>query len=130
MLDTKICLFILRNRPRRVKERFLQRSVDEIALSSLVVNHLNYELWRVKASRELETAADEFLHHLTVVEFDLRTQQRFKVLGQKIQSHAENNKIAAHALFLKVIFVTDRPADFLALQQLQPSFEIENWLTP
>jgi tRNA(fMet)-specific endonuclease VapC len=125
MLDTKICIYTIKNRPRRVKEIFSKHDISEMAISSLIVDGLYLELLIMKAPPELEAALEGFMSEVQVIPFDEILEQRFKPLSYEIENGAQNMKVAAHALFLNAMFVTSNPADYSILKG--KGLKLENW---
>ncbi len=125
MLDTKTCVYVVKNKPRRVKETFSKHNINQIALSSLIVDGLYLEFLITKALPELEAALEEFLQEIQVIPFDRTLEKRFTPLSYEIENGAQNMKIAAHALFLNATFVTCNTADYSILKG--KGLKLENW---
>jgi tRNA(fMet)-specific endonuclease VapC len=128
LLDTDICIYIMRQRPRQVFERFRQEGVGRVGISSISVAELSYGVAKSQRAAQNARVLDEFLYPLTVHAFDkpaAHAYGRLRALlerqGSSIGSH--DLFIAAHALSLKATLVSNNISEFGRI----PGLKLENW---
>jgi len=129
MLDTNICIYLIKQHPPSVLERFRSHPVGDIGISSITVAELDYGVSNSLHATKNRTALAQFLSPLAVASFDrdaaatygrLRTMLELK--GTPIGSM--DLLIAAHALSLSVRLVTNNAREFRRV----PGLRVENWV--
>ncbi len=130
MLDTNICIWVLKRRLPQVYKNFSKFS-GKMCVSSITVEELQYGIERGAQSRraEKQIAVDEFLSLLTVLDFDTRAALhsadiRNTLREQGCQIGAYDNLIAAHARSQGLIVATNNVREF----ERVPGLLIEDWL--
>jgi tRNA(fMet)-specific endonuclease VapC len=128
MLDTNICSFIIREKPKHIKE--ILKSIDAkhtVVLSSIVVSELLYGA-KKSANQKLIKIVSDFIDNFLVYEFgkisakvyaQIRTDLEEK--GNIIGSH--DLFIASHAKSLNAILVTNNTKEFSRVEGLI----LEDW---
>jgi tRNA(fMet)-specific endonuclease VapC len=131
MLDTNICIYLIKKRPTEVINRFKHFSVGDICISSVTLAELTYGVEKSQHRQKNRVALEGFLLPLEVMHFD---QQAAFSYG-RIRTYLEKKgtpigpldlMIAAHAQSLKAILVTNNKKEFLRV----PEVEIEDWTHP
>lgn len=128
MLDTNICSFIIREKPISIKEKLKIISKDnEIVLSSIVASELLYGAYK-KESQKLISTIETFLDFFDVLPFDIKAAQEYGKLRAYLDKKgsiigAYDLQIAAHALSLNAILVTNNTKEFSRIENLR----IEDW---
>ncbi len=129
MLDTNICSFIIREKPVFVKEKLKTISKDnEVVLSSIVASELLYGAYK-KGTQKLITTVKTFIDFFEVLPFDLRASEEYGKLRAYLEKKgkiigAYDLQIAAHALSLNAVLVTNNTKEFSRIDALR----VENWL--
>ncbi len=129
MLDTNICSFIIREKPVFVKEKLKTISKDnEVVLSSIVASELLYGAYK-KGSQKLIATVKTFIDFFEVLPFDLKAADEYGKLRAYLEKKgkiigAYDLQIAAHALSLSAVLVTNNRKEFSKIETL----EIEDWL--
>ncbi len=128
MLDTNICIYLMKHQPVQVRQRFEQCFVGDVIISAITLAELEYG---VVCSGRSETqnrdALTGFLQEIPVAPFDAVAA---KVYGPTRFANRERNRdaldklIASHALALGVTLVTNNEADFI----VYPELIVENWV--
>ena len=128
MLDTNICIYLMKHQPPQVRARFAECFVGDVVISAITLGELAFG---VACSGELrvknQAALDSLLDDLLVMPFEVDAARAY---GPLRGAHRERNKdaldklIAAHALSLNVTLVTNNEADFRAFEGLK----VENWV--
>jgi len=129
MLDTNICSYIIRNQPEMVKKKLEEIEKEhELGLSTIVVSELLYGVYK-KGSKKLIEVVKSFIDCFTIYEYDLKAAEEYGKLRAKLEKRGEiigayDLQIAAHALALKAVLVTNNEREFKKVKNLK----IENWL--
>ena len=128
MLDTNICIYLMKHQPPEVRQRFAECFVGDVVISAITLAELEYGVACSNQSRAKNQAAlDSLLEDLMVMPFEGGAARAY---GPLRAAHRERNKdalnklIAAHAQSLGVTLVTNNEADFLAFEGLS----VENWV--
>jgi tRNA(fMet)-specific endonuclease VapC len=128
MLDTNICIDIIREHPSSLLERFASHAVGDIGISVITLAELEYGVSKSSRPSKNREALDQFISPLEVPQFDrqatavygrLRTALEKK--GQSIGSM--DLLIAAHAVSLDLRLVTHNVGEFGKV----PGLRIEDW---
>ena len=128
LLDTNICIYIRRRRPREILQRFLRLQVGEAAISVVTFGELIYgaakSYQRETAMRQLE----ELISLLPVLPLPVDAGRSYGALRAELETDGRvigNNDlwIAAHAKAAKLILVTNNEREFQRVSGL----EIQNW---
>ncbi|ETD27353.1 type II toxin-antitoxin system tRNA(fMet)-specific endonuclease VapC [Helicobacter canis] len=129
MLDTNICIYILNNKPERIKKHFDKYELGEIAISSISVAELFFGVEKSKFKESNTLALNAFLANLKVLEFASREASVYA----KIRADLERRKaligamdmlIASVAVANDLTLITNDSKDFKRVKNLQ----IENWV--
>lgn len=128
MLDTDICIYVIRQRPPSVLERFLSCPVGDIGISVITLAELEYGASKSSRPAQNRDALEQFVRPLDVVTFDRsatiaygKVRASLEEKGQSIGSM--DLLIAAHALGLGVRLVTNNAREFKRI----PGLRLENW---
>ena len=128
MLDTNICIYLMKHQPPQVRARFDACFVGDVVMSAITLAELQFGVACSGAARKRNQAAlDSLLEDILVAPFEAQAARAY---GPLRAAHKERNKdaldklIASHALALNVTLVTNNEADFLAY----PKLVVENWV--
>ena len=129
MLDTNICVSLIRQKQRGLIERLTSHDPDEVGVSIITVAELSYGAQKsVQPSQNLR-ALEQFLLPLEVADFDQSAADTYGL----VRAHLEKNGnpigsmdmlIGAHALSLGVVLVTNNIREFKRI----PNLRVEDWL--
>jgi len=129
LLDTNICVYIIRNRPEEVRKKFVAYAIGDIGISSITIAELQLGVERNRQREQTAFALEQFLQPLDIADFDLQAAAQYA----KIRVHLEKRGtpigpldylIAAHAVSLDATLVTSNVREF----QRVPGLKIENWV--
>jgi len=111
LLDTNMCIYLIKKKPPHVLERFNDYSVGEIGVSSITVAELRYGVEKSQRPAQNRRALGQFLIPLVVADFDEPAAEAYgKVLeAQGKPIGALDTLIAAHALSLEATLEPTRP---------------------
>jgi tRNA(fMet)-specific endonuclease VapC len=128
MLDTNVCIDLIRERPPPVLERFASHAVGDIGISVITLAELEYGVSRSSRPPQNREALDQFISPLEVVPFDRqatavygRLRAALEKKGQSIGSM--DLLIAAHAMSLDVRLITHNVREFGRV----PGLRLEDW---
>lgn len=72
MLDTDICIDLIKHRPASLMERLVSHAVGDIGISVITLAELEYGVSRSSQPAKNREALDQFVSPLDVVPFDRR----------------------------------------------------------
>ena len=128
MLDTNICIYLMKHHPPEVAERFSQCYFGEVVISAITLAELEYG---VLCSGENEAknrlALAGLLEDLAVAPFGQGAAKAYgpvRFANRERSKDAMDKLIAAHALALGITLVTNNIADFARY----PGLLLENWV--
>lgn len=127
LLDTNICIYIINAKPPEVLARFHQFRLGEIGLSSVVAAELAYCVAKSGSERN-HRALEMFLAPLDLMPFDEPAIWAYGELRADLERRGQpigalDTMIAAHALSLNAVLVTNNTREFSRVAGLQ----LENW---
>jgi tRNA(fMet)-specific endonuclease VapC len=129
MLDTNICVYIMKRRPPQVAQRFGTLRLGEALMSAITLAELQYGVRAHPNTREHnERALNALLEDLPAVPFGNDAAASYGViraLAKDRRRDALDRLIAAHALSLGFTLVTNNEADF----KDYPGLLVENWVS-
>jgi tRNA(fMet)-specific endonuclease VapC len=128
LLDTNICVFLIRRKSAAVLARFAQYAVDELAVSSVTLAELRYGADKSQRPEQNHAALDAFLVPLAVVDFDSHAASHYGRLRADLERHGNpigplDTMIAASALSSGLPEVTNNTAEFSHV----PGLQVEDW---
>ena len=128
MLDTNICIYLMKHQPPQVRARFAECFVGDVVISAITLAELEFGIACSGESQARNQAAlDALLEDLLVAPFEARAARAY---GPLHAANRERNKdaldklIASHALSLGVTLVTNNEADFRGFSGLV----VANWI--
>ncbi len=129
MLDTNICIYIIKNRPQSVKEKFLEFKIGELCLSSITVSELFFGAYKSNYVEKNIKAIESFLIPFEIVNFDYKASKEYGKIGASLEKQGRvignmDMQIAAHAKSLNLILVTNNTKEFQRVDDLK----LDNWV--
>jgi tRNA(fMet)-specific endonuclease VapC len=129
LLDTNICIYVIRRRPRQVLARFQRCAVGDIGLSTVTLAELQYGVAKSAFPERNQEALAAFTLPLEILPFDAPAAAAYGPIRATLERQgtpigAMDLLIAAHAVSLGVILVTNNPREFRRVSDLQ----VENWV--
>jgi tRNA(fMet)-specific endonuclease VapC len=128
MLDTNICIYLMKNQPKEVADRFAQYSVGDVVMSAITYAELQYGVAVSNDTEHERTNLENLIEDIPVAPFDVAAGIAYGPISlatrNSITDHLDK-LIAAHAIALGVTIVTNNVRDFAKY----PGVVIENWLT-
>jgi tRNA(fMet)-specific endonuclease VapC len=128
LLDTNICIYLINERPPQVLARLTGFAPQSLALSAITGAELMFGVAKSGSTRNRD-ALEKFLLPFPLLPFDGAAMQAYGPLRADLQRRgmpigAMDMLIAAHALSLDAILVTNNTAEFERVSDLR----LENWV--
>lgn len=128
LLDTNMCIYLMKHQPEEVARRFEQCYVGDVVMSSITYAELQYGVAvSVDPERERDNLAS-LIEDIPVQPFDSVAAIAYGPIRLATRDSRRDHLdklIAAHAVALGVALVTNNEKDFAKY----PGLSIENWLT-
>lgn len=126
LLDTNICIYLIKHQPAHVAERFARCYRGDVVMSAVTYAELQFGV-AVAADPEREAAhLAAVVDDIPVVPFGVEAAVAYGPIRAATRESRKDHLdklIAAHALSLGVILVTNNEADFAKY----PGLCTENW---
>ena len=128
LLDTNIVIYTIKNRPRRVRERFTSHQ-GQLAISSVTLMELVYGAEKSPQPERNLRDIDGLAARLDVLPYDAAAathtgQIRAELARQGTPIGPYDQMIAGHARALGLILVSNDAAEFGRV----PGLRLENWV--
>lgn len=129
LLDTNICIYIINAKPAAVLERFRQYRLGDIGLCSVVAAELAFGVAKSGSTRNRQ-ALEMFLAPMAILPFDAAAIWAYGDLCADLERRGTpigslDTMIAAHALSLQALLVTNNTREFAKV----PGLQLDNWVT-
>lgn len=123
LLDTNICIYIIKQKPASVLQRFLEYQIGDIGISSITLAELRYGVAKSAYREKNSKALNEFIIPLEVVSYDESAAQAYGVIRASQEKAgtpigAMDMLIAAHAVSLGIPLVTNNSREFFRIPNL------------
>ena len=129
LLDTNICIYLMKHQPRQVRERFAACFVGDVVISAVTLAELEFGIACSSAASQPanRAALDSLLEDIPVAPFDAMAARAYGPIRAAYKDRSRDaldKLIAAHAVSLGVTLVTNNEADFVNF----PGLVVENWV--
>ncbi|MEM9946861.1 MAG: type II toxin-antitoxin system VapC family toxin [Cyanobacteria bacterium P01_D01_bin.36] len=127
MLDTNICIYIMKKQPPSVAKRFAQCRQGDVVISAITLAELEYGVLISGARKQNRKALDALTQSIPAVSYGKSAAQAYAMVraaapGRK--KDALDKLIASHAKSLNLTLVTNNLSDF----RIFPNMILENWV--
>lgn len=129
MLDTNICIYIIKKKPANVLDRLKRLDIGDICISVITLAELVYGVEKSQNREKNQIALAAFLAPIEILPFSDKAAVKYGEIraflektGQTIGAY--DLLIAAHALSENLILVTNNVSEFGRI----PDLSIENWI--
>ena len=129
LLDTNICIYIIKKKPEEVFDKFKLLIPGDVGISSITLAELYYGVEKSTNPIKNKEAPEKFLTPIEIVDFGYSASIEYG----KIRAFLERKGltigpldmlIAAHAKSLETTLVTNNQREFERIEGLK----IENWV--
>ncbi len=130
MLDTNICINLMKRHPLQVVAHFDGCYEGDVVMSAVTLAELQYGVrcCSPETREQNEAALDKLLKKIPAVPFDGQAAKQYaevRYATRKKKSDALDKLIAAQAVALNVVLVTNNEEDF----RRYPGLKTENWVS-
>ncbi len=129
MLDTNICIYILKNYNEKLISKFSKYKFGDIGISSIVYSELIYGVEKsLKRDENLKNLL-KFLSSIIICDYDVEAANEYGKIRSDLEKAGNiigslDMLIAAHASSKKVILITNNVKEFKRIKHLK----VENWV--
>jgi len=128
LLDTNICIYLIKKNPPEVLEHLGKLSPIDISISSITVAELYYGAENSIYRERNRLALEEFFLPLEILPFDEKAALQYGIIRADLKKKgkiigAMDMLIASHAIANNLILVTNNEREFRRISNLK----LENW---
>ncbi len=129
LLDTNICIYIIKNRPPEIRERFKRFTPGDIGVSSITAAELHYGVAKSSAREKNAHALEAFLLPLEIVPFDVESAAAYGKIRSALERQGTpiggmDMLIAAQAIAHACTLITHNLKEF----QRIPGLKCATWV--
>lgn len=129
MLDTNICIYIIKKRPLEVLRRFVKFESSQIGISTITLSELLYGVSKSSKPAQNHIALTQFIAPLEILPYDDEASHYYGSLRAYLEIKGKpigslDMLIAAHALSIASTLVTNNEKEFSRI----PNLKTANWL--
>ena len=129
MLDTNICIYIMKRKPPEVHRRLRDVPVGEVGISAVVLAELRFGVQRSGQRERSEAALEDFLAFMVVDDWPEEAAEDYAQIRAGLEQDGapiggNDLLIAAHARALDITLVTNNRREFDRV----PGLQVENWM--
>ncbi len=129
LLDTNICIYIIKRKPLDVIERFNQFKISQIGISSITLSELLYGVSKSSKPEQNQIALTQFIAPLEILSYSDEAAHYYGPLRAHLEKQGTpigslDMLIAAHALSINCTLVTNNEKEFSRI----PNLKINNWV--
>lgn len=129
LLDTNICIYIAKKKPVKVLHRFEGLDIGQVGMSTITYGELLYGAHKSQHPKKTLAILEELAVLIPPVPISSETGLYYGKIRSALEKDGMpvgNNDlwIAAHALALNVVLVTNNVREFSRI----PHLKIENWV--
>jgi tRNA(fMet)-specific endonuclease VapC len=127
MLDTNICIYVIKRAPAAVLEKFRQHEAAGLGISAVTAAELAFGVAK-SGSRRNRAALEAFLSALEIAPFDDEAAWVYGDVRADLEARGVpigplDTQIAAHALSLEITLVSNNLREF----ERVPGLRCANW---
>ena len=129
MLDTNICLYMIKGKPPQILSRLKNFNLGDLSVSSITLSELEYGVAKSSKPQQNRDALDAFLAPLEIFPFNGEAAYRYGQIRAFLEKEgkligAMDMLIGAHAVSASMTLVTNSIKEFCRI----PGLRLENWL--
>jgi tRNA(fMet)-specific endonuclease VapC len=128
LLDTNICIYLIKKRPPSVLKRFDTLAAGTLAVSSITVAELEFGVQKSQYHSQNQQALEQFLLPLVILDFDYEAARTYGKLRAWLEIRGKtigalDMLIASHALSKGLPLATNNVREFSRV----PGLKVINW---
>lgn len=129
ILDTNICIYIIKNKPVSVKKRFGEFEIGQLCISTITVSELMHGVYKSEYVEKNLKALERFLMPFEIVNYDFNASVEYGKIRAYLEKKGKvignmDMQIAGHALALDLVLVTNNTKEFERIDGLT----LDNWV--
>jgi tRNA(fMet)-specific endonuclease VapC len=129
MLDTNICIGLIRNKPKNLIKRLTDCAPGEVGISTITIAELAYGARKSQQVEQNLSALEQFLFPLEIADFDQRASACYGLVRAALEKEGKvigsmDMLIGAHALSQDITLVTNNTNEFKRI----PNLNLEDWM--
>lgn len=129
LLDTDICIYLIKRKPKEVLEHFKDIEIGHIGISSITFSELAFGAQKSQFPEKNLKALEKFTVSLEVLPYSTKAACIYGKIRKDLESKGTpigpmDTLIAAHALSSNSILVTNNEKEFNRVCNLK----VENWV--
>ncbi len=129
MLDTDICIYIIKKRPANLLEKFNAIPPNDLCISTVTYAELQYGVERSSSKKMNQRILADFVSHLEVQPWNVEAARQYGKIRTSLEKKGKpignmDLLIAAHALSQQCILVSNNLREFSRIRGLK----CENWV--
>jgi tRNA(fMet)-specific endonuclease VapC len=128
MLDTNICIYVMKNYPPDLREKF-NVLAEQLCISSITLGELHYGAEKSARRADNLVAIEHFVARLDVLAFEAKAAAHYGQLRAELERAGtpcgpHDMQIGGHARSEGLIVVTNNIREFARM----PGIRVENWI--
>lgn len=128
LLDTNICIYIIKRKPEQVFDKLLTLSVGSVGISSITLAELQYGIEKSTNPDKNKEALEKFLTPIEIIDFGAEATEEYGKIRAELERKGTpigslDLLIASQAKSLDLTLVTNNEKEFVRVNDLK----IENW---
>ena len=129
MLDTNICIYLIKHKQLQVFEKLQEHNPDEICISAVTYAELVHGVEKSKAVERNRLALTILLSNIEILDFDMKAAEEYGRIRADLEKKGTpigplDMMIAGHAKSFGYTVVTNNVGEFKRVEGLQ----YENWV--
>lgn len=129
LLDTDICIYIIKNKPKHIVDRFLTHSPGEIGISTISLAELRLGVAKSQFPEKNHLALENMLRPIEILPFNESAAMTYGEIRKILEKAgtpigAMDYLIAAHSVSIEATLVTNNEREFKRVKKLK----MENWV--
>ena len=128
MLDTNICIYVMKNYPQDLREKF-NALAEQLCISSITLGELHFGAEKSARRADNLTAIEQFVARLDVLSFDAKAAMHYGQVRAELERAGtpcgpHDMQIGGHARSQGLIVVTNDAREFSRMKGIR----VENWV--
>ena len=129
LLDTNICIYLIKKKPAQVILKLQSLDILENGISSITLSELEYGVSKSTQPKKNKIALVKFLAPIQIISYDDMASEKYGDIRAALEKMGKTIGplellIGAHALSLDCTLVTNNVKEFERIKSLK----IENWI--
>lgn len=128
MLDTNICIYVIKHKPPEAIKNFLKHDPNDMCISSITYGELMHGAEKSQAVERNHLAITLFLSAIAILPFDSHAAEEYGKIRADLERKGTpigpmDMLIAGHARSKGLVLVTNNTREFFRVEDI----EVEDW---